>query len=50
MIKFEANMLVLDSAVSKDDHQAIYDFIEHIKNEERKNIIDLIKSGKITIS
>lgn len=50
MIKFESNMLVLDSSISKQDAEAINSFIEHVKNEEQQRILDLIKNGKIKIS
>lgn len=40
MIKFEANMLVLDSSHSKEDQEAINRFIEHVikttKEEQEK--------------
>jgi UTP:GlnB (protein PII) uridylyltransferase len=50
MIKFESNTLVLDSAVSKDDHQAINDFIEHVRDEERKAVLKQIANGDIKIT
>jgi hypothetical protein len=50
MIKFESNTLVLDSAVSKDDHDAINSFIEYVKDEERKNILKQIANGDIKIT
>jgi len=43
MIKVESNMLVLDSTFSKQDTQAINEFIEIAKAAERERIIAILK-------
>lgn len=44
MIKFENNMLVLDSSFSKDDETAIKEFISTVKKQEREIIAKQIKA------
>jgi hypothetical protein len=46
MIKVENNMLVLDSAFSKEDVLAINEFVELARQQERERIIALIKGEK----
>lgn len=43
MIKFENNMLVLDSSISKSDAVAINEFINTVKRQEREAIAGKIK-------
>jgi hypothetical protein len=38
MIKFEHNTLVLDASHTKDDQQAINDFIEYLLNKQKEEI------------
>ncbi len=42
MIKFEHNMLVLNNAFSREDVEEINAFAEHVRNQERERIIDLL--------
>jgi hypothetical protein len=44
MIKFENNMLVLDSSFSKSDEIAIKEFISTVKKQERSLIANQIKA------
>jgi hypothetical protein len=44
MIKFEHNMLVLNSSFSNDDVQEINDFADYVRLQERERIIKLIDS------
>ena len=44
MIKVESDMLVLDSSFTKEDAQAINQFVEIIKRQERERIIKLLKA------
>jgi hypothetical protein len=43
MIKVESNMLVLDSAFTKEDVLAINHFVEIAKEQERERIIKLLE-------
>lgn len=43
MIKVESNMLVLDSAFTKEDVLAINEFVELAKQQERERIIKLLE-------
>jgi hypothetical protein len=43
MIKVENNMLVLDSAFTKEDVLAINHFVEIAKKQERERIIKLLE-------
>jgi hypothetical protein len=43
VIKVESNMLVLDSTFSKQDTQAINEFIEISKAAERERIIAILR-------
>lgn len=44
MIKVENNMLVLDSAFTKEDVLAINEFVEIAKKQEREGIIKLLEN------
>jgi hypothetical protein len=46
MIKVESNMLVLDSAFTKEDVLAINHFVEIAKEQERERIIKLLEDRK----
>jgi hypothetical protein len=43
MIKYEANMLVLDPSHSKDDQAALNLFVENVQHLERQRILKGIK-------
>jgi hypothetical protein len=43
MIKVESNMLVLDSAFTKEDVLAINEFVEIARQQERERMINLIE-------
>jgi hypothetical protein len=45
MIKVESNMLVLDSAFTKEDVLAINHFVEIAKEQERERIIKLLEAN-----
>jgi hypothetical protein len=42
MIKFEHKMLVLNSSFSGEDVSQITAFAEHVRNQERDRIMDII--------
>jgi hypothetical protein len=44
MIKFEHNMLVLNSAFSEEDVDEINAYADYVRNKERERIIALIES------
>jgi hypothetical protein len=44
MIKFESNMLVLNSAFSEEDVDEINAYADYVRNKERERIIALIES------
>jgi hypothetical protein len=44
LIKFEHNMLVLNSAFSEEDVDEINAYAEYVRNKERERIIALIES------
>jgi hypothetical protein len=44
MIKVEQDMLVLDSSFTKEDAQAINQFVEIAKRQERDRIVRLLES------
>ena len=48
MVKFEHNMLVLNSSFSEEDVDQIDAFAEHVRNKERERIIELIKGAPIS--
>lgn len=54
MIKFESDMLILDSAHTKADAQAVNDFVENIKRKEREQVFnelkDLADQGSLTVA
>lgn len=43
MIKVESNMLVLDATLSKQDAQAINEFVDIARKQERDRMINLIE-------
>jgi len=43
MIKYEHETLVLDSSFTKEDAEAINDFIEDIKVKERQKILQAVE-------
>lgn len=45
MIRFEHGMLVLDNTATKDDVNAVNEFAEFVRNEERERIIKLLEQG-----
>jgi hypothetical protein len=48
MIRVEQDMLVLDSTISKKDVQAINEFLEITKRQERERIIKLLERNATT--
>jgi hypothetical protein len=46
MIKFEHNMLVLNNAFSEADVDEINAFAEHVRNQERDRIMDIIYASE----
>lgn len=44
MVKVEQEMLVLDSSFTKEDAQAINEFIEIARQQERDRIVRLLES------
>ena len=46
MIKFEHNMLVLNSSFSGEDVNHINAFAEHVRNQERERIMDIIYASE----
>jgi len=45
MIKYENNMLVLDSSHTKDDQLAVNSFINTIKEQEQERMIKLLEDN-----
>jgi hypothetical protein len=43
MVKVESNMLVLDSSFSKEDAQAINEFVDIARTQERERILGLLE-------
>ena len=44
MIKFEFNMLVLNSSFSEEDVKQINDYADYVRSQERERILALIES------
>lgn len=42
MIKVESNMLILDSSLTKEDANAINEFVQIAKEDERKRIVKIL--------
>ena len=44
MIKFEHNMLVLNSSFSEEDVDQINAFADYVRSQERERIIEMLKN------
>jgi energy-coupling factor transporter ATP-binding protein EcfA2 len=47
MIKYENNMLVLDHTFTKQDEQAINEFVRKVKKDEQERIIRLLDTSRM---
>ena len=47
MIKFEFNMLVLNSSFSEEDVNQINAFADYVRSQERERIIELIDLSQV---
>ena len=45
MINFEYGMLVLDNNTTKEDVDAVKEFAEHIRQDERQRLINLLEES-----